>query len=150
MQKVLTRIIVILFIVVPYFAKSQNKTQDLEKIASHIRSSELPDHSYEKDDKKIKFIQAINPIYWALRGGLSFYQNHISSQLSASCIYETSCSRFSKKLFSEYGLVKGIFLTSDRMSKCNRISYSQASRFSLNDQGKIVEHVHDYSFKNAE
>lgn len=150
MQKVLIRIFILCFVIFPFFSKAQSKTQDLASIATHIRSSDLPDHSYEKSTKKTKFIQAVNPLYWVMKGGLSFYQTHISSQLSASCIYEISCSRFSKKLFAEYGLVKGLFLTTDRMSKCNRISYSQANRLSLNDHGKIVEHVHDYSFKHVE
>lgn len=125
-------------------AQSSN---DLKLLSNHSQSSNLPDHSYEKSNKKTKLIQAVNPMYWVYKGGVSFYQAHISSQLSTSCIYETSCSRFSKKLFDEFGVFKAIFLSADRIGRCNRLTYSQTSRLSLNEEGKVIEHTHYYSNK---
>lgn len=120
---------------------------DLALLATHIQKSELPDHSYEKHEKKkLKVLNAINPVYWVYKGGLAFYQSHISEQISSSCIYETSCSRFSKKLFDRYGPFKGLFLSSDRVSRCNRLTYSQVNPLMLNKEGKIIEHVEDYTF----
>ena len=127
-------------------SRSQSIHEDLALLSSHTPKSELPDHSYAKHaDKKIKVINAINPVYWVYKGGLAFYQRHISSQLSTSCIYETSCSRFGKQLFDEFGPFKGLFLSIDRVSRCNRLTYSQVSPLRLNSQGRIIESTSDYS-----
>ena len=125
---------------------SQSIKEDLALLSAHTPKSELPDHSYAKHaDKKVKVINAINPVYWVYKGGLAFYQRHISAQLSTSCIYETSCSRFGKKLFDKFGPFKGLFLSVDRVSRCNRLTYSQVSPLRLNSQGRIIESTSDYS-----
>lgn len=136
----------LLMLVVSISAWSQ-KSNDLALLATHVQKSELPDHSYEKHEKKkLKVINAVNPVYWVYKGGLAFYQSFISEQISSTCIYETSCSRFSKKLFDHYGPFKGLFLSSDRVSRCNRLTYTQANPLKLNSEGKIIEHVEDFSF----
>ncbi len=140
------KIIVIILLGLLNYVQAQSPN-DLALLSTHTQTSDLPDHSYQKSNKKTKFIQAVNPVYWIYKGGISFYQAHISSQLSTSCIYETSCSRFGKKLFNEFGVFKGVFLSADRISRCNRLTYSQTSRLSLNTEGKVIEHIHDYSNK---
>ncbi len=147
MQKPLTSVILILIVMSSIQSMAQQSKHDLALIATHRPASSLPDHSYDQSKKKTTLIQAINPIYWVYKGGISFYQNHISEQLSTSCIYETSCSRFSKELFHEYGAVKAFFLSADRISRCNRITYSETFKLSLNSEGRIKEEATDYSFK---
>ncbi len=125
-------------------AHSQNKAADLQLIATKQGHNH---QEQQKIRKKVKFTQAVNPVYWVYKGGLAVYQKHISPQLSTHCIYETSCSRFSRKLIDEHGLVKGLFLTCDRLSKCNRITLAETSRLRLNKVGKIREEASSYSFK---
>jgi putative component of membrane protein insertase Oxa1/YidC/SpoIIIJ protein YidD len=141
-------IFLLIFIIISLNTKGQNRSADLAMIGTYTPSSSLPDHSYDHSKKKVKFIQAINPLYWTYRGGIAFYQSYISSQLSTSCIYETSCSRFSKKLFTEYSIFKGFFLSADRITRCNRITYSDTSPLSINKEGKVIEDVRDFTFKN--
>ena len=50
------------------------------------------------------------------------YQNVLSQHVSADCLYDPSCSEFSKQAVKKYGLVKGTLLTFDRLSRCNRIA----------------------------
>lgn len=147
MLKILSRyfLVVIIYIFCGQVSIAQS-SNDLTLINAHVPSSDLPDHSYQKNDKKTRFIQAVNPLYWIYKGGISFYQGHISSQLSTSCIYETSCSRFSKKLFNEYGLFKAIVLSADRIGRCNRMTYSQVSKLRMTTEGKVIENVSDFSF----
>lgn len=146
MLRILTSIFFLLFLL-SFKSQSQSKN-DLITLSTHIPKSTLPDHSYEGHaDKKISFVNAINPLYWTYKGGIAFYQKYISSQLSSTCIYETSCSRFGKKLFDEYGPIKGVFLSVDRISRCNRLTYSQSNPYSLNNEGKITETIKDYSNK---
>lgn len=63
-----------------------------------------------------------NPLSLGLGSAMYVYQNVISRQFSAGCLYSPSCSEYSKKLIVDFGLVKGLFLTADRISRCNRIS----------------------------
>ena len=74
---------------------------------------------YSPEDKLAK---KINPINMAFGGLLYVYQNTLSQQFSATCLYQPSCSEFSKKSIHEYGLLKGLFLSADRVSRCNRIA----------------------------
>lgn len=147
MQRTLNKyfIIATLFLLSILSSNAQS-ANDLTLLSKHQTTSSLPDHSYNKNDKKTKFIQAINPLYWVYKGGIGFYQGAISSQLSTSCIYEISCSRFSKRLFNEYGLFKAIALSADRIGRCNRLTYSQVSKLSITTDGKVIEHVHDFTF----
>ncbi|MEQ8927020.1 MAG: membrane protein insertion efficiency factor YidD [Fulvivirga sp.] len=147
MLRTLTSVIFCIFLS-SQIVHAQSKT-DLLKLTTHVPQSELPDHSYEKHaKKKVSVFNAINPLYWTYKGGLAFYQEYISSQLSSTCIYATSCSRFGKKLFDEYGPIKGVFLSVDRIGRCNRLTHSQALPTSMNEQGKIIEFIEDYSNKH--
>jgi putative component of membrane protein insertase Oxa1/YidC/SpoIIIJ protein YidD len=50
------------------------------------------------------------------------YQNVVSAQLSKECPYEITCSNFSKQSIKKFGIVKGLFLSADRLTRCNRIA----------------------------
>jgi putative component of membrane protein insertase Oxa1/YidC/SpoIIIJ protein YidD len=54
-------------------------------------------------------------------GGMSikFYQYFISSQDLPSCVFTPSCSRFAEQSIHNFGILKGILLTSDRLQRCN-------------------------------
>jgi putative component of membrane protein insertase Oxa1/YidC/SpoIIIJ protein YidD len=78
---------------------------------------------------------------------MGFYQKHISAQMGTNCIYETTCSRFSRKLVSEYGVVKGFFLSLDRVGRCNKLAYAEASPLRLNREGKIIEYPLDFKLR---
>ena len=54
-------------------------------------------------------------------GGISikFYQYFISSQDMPSCVFTPSCSRFAEQSIYNFGILKGILLTSDRLQRCN-------------------------------
>lgn len=81
-----------------------------------------------------------------VNGLFNFYKRNISDQIINDCIYEVSCSEFSRDVFEHYGLVKGLFLTCDRLSRCNRLSYEETQRERINEQGKIVDRWGDYRF----
>lgn len=80
------------------------------------------------------------------RGLLSIYDRHISEQILNDCIYEHSCSTFSQGAFSYFGIIKGYFLTADRLSRCNRASLVQVAPVRINEEGKIRDHWTDYTF----
>jgi len=90
-----------------------------------------------------------NPVS-LLAGSLMYaYQNSISVQFSASCLYNPTCSNFSKLLISEFGIIKGTFLSADRLSRCNRISLSKINPLKINAHDhKVHEEVSIYRLRN--
>ena len=93
--------------------------------------------------------KTINPIYHLLSGSMYLYQSLISPQLSTRCAYNPSCSAYSKELIKEYGFIKGIFCSSDRLMRCNRIALADVPPISVNHQdGKICEHIDRYDFRH--
>jgi uncharacterized protein len=114
---------------------AQNKAVNLQYIlASDVDSSQiLPVKKLQKG------IQKYNPLFWFLNGSLTVYQKVISPQFSAICLYEQSCSRFSRASIQEYGILKGVALTADRLSRCNRISATSINPFRITDEGKVID-----------
>ncbi|HHT03999.1 MAG TPA: membrane protein insertion efficiency factor YidD [Bacteroidales bacterium] len=73
------------------------------------------------------------------------YQKIISAQLSSSCAFNPSCSQYSKDLIKEYGIIKGTFLSSDRITRCTRISLADKSSYHFDKgDGKMHERVDRY------
>ena len=86
------------------------KTDHQKSVRPYIYSANTPAYT------------RFNPVNMVFGGLLFFYQNALSQQFSATCLYHPSCSEFSKQSISRYGLLKGIFLSSDRIMRCNRIA----------------------------
>jgi putative component of membrane protein insertase Oxa1/YidC/SpoIIIJ protein YidD len=80
------------------------------------------------------------------KGFLRIYKRHISNQLLNDCIYDVSCSAFSQGAISEFGFIKGVFLSADRLTRCNRASAISILPVRINHEGKIRDHWKDYSF----
>ena len=72
-------------------------------------------------------------------GALFFYQKLISPVLGANCGYSTSCSRFSSKAIKKKGVIPGVLLTADRLTRCNHQAVD-AIHYELKDaQGKVKD-----------
>ena len=86
-----------------------------------------------------------NPLVLFAGGMMFFYQSVISSQLSATCGFNPSCSEMGKNLIKKYGILKGTFCTSDRLMRCNKVSFQNitADEFDKND-GRIHESAEYY------
>ena len=83
--------------------------------------------------------KGFHPISFVMNGTLTFYQKVISPQFSANCLYELSCSRFSREAIRMYGPLKGVALSADRLARCNRISGTTINPFRVNEQGKVID-----------
>lgn len=89
--------------------------------------------------------QTYNPINLTFSGLMFFYQNIISSQINASCLYSPSCSEYAKDCIKKYGLIKGMFLAADRVQKCNRITLLGLDIKKLNKYNRFSDPADDYS-----
>ena len=117
--------LVFLITVYANFAEAQNLSvkKDLELIQKTRLSSQSNSRNrayiYKNEPKTFRTVNPVNLIY----GGLLFvYQNTISQHFSADCLYNPSCSDFSKQAVKQFGLIKGGLLTIDRLNRCTRIS----------------------------
>lgn len=75
-----------------------------------------------------------NPASLLYGGSLYMYQNLISQHFSANCLYDPSCSDFSKQAVKRFGLVKGSLLTIDRLNRCNRIAATGLDPQTINEK----------------
>jgi putative membrane protein insertion efficiency factor len=89
--------------------------------------------------------QKWNPLTYVLGGTMFVYQKIISPQFSAGCLYEPSCSDFSKQLIAQYGLFKGTLASADRLMRCNRLGGYDIEAHQINPiTRKIPEDISIY------
>jgi|GEM_PF-804449 putative component of membrane protein insertase Oxa1/YidC/SpoIIIJ protein YidD len=105
-----------------------------------------PKISFKIEKKERKFIQKINPFYWGYTGLVNFYQKNISVQIAANCIFEETCSHYSRKLVNEKGIFAGIVLSLDRLSRCNKVTLAETSPLRFTKDGKVMERIDEYNF----
>lgn len=67
---------------------------------------------------------------------LTLYQAYISSQDHDKCPYDPSCSVYMFKAIKKEGLIKGLIMGSDRLSRCNR---NQEYLYELNADHKMID-----------
>jgi len=52
---------------------------------------------------------------------IKFYQSFISPLIGSNCRYTPTCSTYSINSLKKHGLIKGMFLSIRRISKCNSL-----------------------------
>ena len=50
---------------------------------------------------------------------IKLYQSFISPLIGANCRYTPTCSEYSINSFKKYGLIRGFYLSTKRILKCN-------------------------------
>lgn len=114
-----------------------------------LRETQMVDHSFDSRNVSYGFSpgkRTWNPAYHVLSSSMYVYQSVVSPLIARQCAYTPSCSAYSKALIREYGLLKGMFLTADRLMRCNRIALSDKNnRYTYIDgHGHISESVGRY------
>ena len=79
----------------------------------------------------------------AATGLIRLYQKFISSQDGPACNFVPSCSRFGMACIREYGMVRGLFLTADRLLRCNGLQSTHYHRDQVT--GKYIDPISDYA-----
>ena len=120
------------------------------------------DSTYADETTDLLFIRQVNPILkekqqeiihinpqvnselkMAATALIRLYQRFISSQDGPSCGFTPSCSRFGMAAVQEYGILRGILLTADRLLRCNG-SQSQHYHIDPNTE-KYVDPISSYA-----
>ena len=79
----------------------------------------------------------------AAAGFIRLYQKFISSQDGPACNFVPSCSRFGMACIQEYGMVRGLCLTADRLLRCNGSPAAHYHRDQVS--GKYIDPISDYA-----
>ena len=68
--------------------------------------------------------RSLNPFYHMAAAAMYAYQRSVSPIMTTRCAFRPTCSAYGKGLIADYGLVRGVVYTADRLTRCNRISLS--------------------------
>jgi len=121
----------------------QHNDKEILTIHSSIEkySNYQPEYLFKNSKPIIKF----NPIT-AIPGGLMFlYQKSISPQIFADCLYEESCSKFSVSAIRRYGILKGIGLSADRLTRCNQFAAEDIHSVRINtEKNRVIDNIEWY------
>lgn len=115
---------IIVFFILLTFDISYSQQSDVELIESknivikEFETTRKVTYLFKDNNWIIKY----NPVSVLFGGLLYVYQKYISIQIAANCPYEVSCSAFSKQCIQRYGLLYGIPLTADRLTRCTRLA----------------------------
>ena len=87
--------------------------------------------------------QETSELNLAATGLIRLYQKFISSQDGPMCNFVPSCSHFGMACIQEFGMVRGLLLTADRLLRCN----GSQSRHHYKDgvSGKFIDPVSNYA-----
>lgn len=87
--------------------------------------------------------QETSELKLAATGLIRLYQKFISSQDGPTCSFFPSCSRFGIACIQEYGVLRGVLLTADRLLRCNGSQSRHYHKDSVT--GKYIDPVSDYA-----
>lgn len=87
--------------------------------------------------------QETSELKLAATGLIRLYQKFISTQDGPTCNFHPTCSRFGMACIQEYGIMRGLLLTADRLLRCN----GSQSRHHHRDEatGKYLDLISDYA-----
>jgi putative component of membrane protein insertase Oxa1/YidC/SpoIIIJ protein YidD len=140
----------VLLVLFSVFFVSRLSAQLDQKQIEAIKQIDFTNHTFDK--RKPKFISMgkspfvkYNPVFLTLGGMLFFYQKAISPQLQSHCPYEISCSAFSKTSIQEFGIIKGVPLTADRLTRCTQFTLIDILPSQVNEHnGSIIDNIDKY------
>lgn len=133
--------------------RAQSPTPDRQLLADRDFENSARFAQYRRpgnSDRVVQFrrkswVAQYNPVALALKGALLGYQRLMSQQLARNCPYQITCSNFSKQAIEQYGLVKGVVLSADRIMRCNRIGLLDVPAIDISpSDGSIIDSLSRY------
>ena len=87
--------------------------------------------------------QETSELKFVATGLIRLYQKFVSSQDGPTCNFQPTCSRFGMACIQEYGVIRGVLLTADRLLRCNGSQSQYYHKDSVT--GKYIDPVSDYA-----
>lgn len=91
-----------------------------------------------------KAVAKLNPFRWLATGSMFFYQQVMSPQINAGCLYQRTCSNYSKAAISYFGLIRGILLTADRLTRCTSGVIPEIEAYRFDEHGHVADEPTQY------
>ena len=153
-MKAFTLFVLGLFFVLHSIGQTKDVDLKLIKEKGENKTHCSENHKHNNTDvlkfKKESFILKYNPISLVFTASMFVYQRVISPQISADCLYEISCSNFGKQSILEFGLIKGVFIATDRLTRCNTMVVDEIPAYKYDPiTGLVNDKPKDYKIKNA-
>lgn len=89
-------------------------------------------------------IAKLNPLRWLATGSMYFYQQVLSPQINAGCLYQRTCSNYSKAAIKQFGIIRGVLLTADRLSRCTSGVLPEIMSYRYDAHGHIIDEPGHY------
>lgn len=107
-QKACSLFVVVLFTLNGAFSQTPNQQQHLVQAYLQKNGAELP-NTHRRSMYRLEGNDSVrkNPVNVFFSGLMYVYQNVFSEQISASCMYQISCSEYTKLCIEENGLLLG-------------------------------------------
>jgi putative component of membrane protein insertase Oxa1/YidC/SpoIIIJ protein YidD len=131
-----------------FCASAQLVSSDLERLQEKdfYRPEDLAHYTGSHNNgqflevKEKSWLARYNPVSLGMGAVMYSYQHVVSPLLSRSCPYEITCSNFAKMSIREWGAFKGVFISADRVLRCNRLSLLNVSPLNIAPRtGKILD-----------
>jgi uncharacterized protein len=120
-------------------------SDDLSLIVNHAKECEQKN----KNLHLVHLQKSYNPVKALLFLTMYFYQKVLSEQISAGCEFERTCSGFSIAAIHEFGFLKGMCLSADRLTRCNGQAQIESEEYLINHaNGKTIDEPFMYRFKD--
>lgn len=139
-------LLITMFLLTVQIMRAQTWKSDMALIrGEQTDNTETPYYQRPGNNSRIiqtrhnNILAAYNPVTLVLKGTMFMYQHAISPQLARHCPYEITCSNFSKQSIQEYGIVKGVFLSADRILRCNRIGILDTDPLDFNNKNGTIK-----------
>lgn len=126
--------LVILFI---HFTCFSQHATDLKLILSPSQTN-LTTQEYKPITKHKRIVP------YLFKPGYLLFKHVLYNQMGLTCVYNQPCMDFCGELIERYGLVKGYFLSFDRIVRCNRLTPLETYPSGLTLNGKLIDSVSDY------
>ena len=151
MSLILRLIPLLLFMLIGSTMEAQLSIEQLEQ----IETVDWTNHEF--DPRRPQFmkignnaITRYNPVSLVFSGSLFMYQKFLSPQLASHCPYQISCSAFSKGSIEEFGLIKGVALSADRLTRCTQFTLIDILPSQINaSDGYIIDPVSKYALPKS-
>lgn len=144
----------ILTILLVFVALANVRAQLSSEQMARVRDANFETHQFDARHPDVLWIgnnafTRYNPVSLTLSGMMYLYQKAISPQLQSDCPYEVSCSAFSKVAIGEFGLVKGVAMTADRLTRCTEFTKIDILPSQVNMRtGRIIDPLEKYHHAN--
>ena len=104
-------------------------------VSAQNKMMEFKNENYKSEFQRIQLEKNVKKKKGFANSLLNFYQSKLSPLIAADCVYQLSCSRFSRESIHKKGLFIGVLQTADRLTRCSYPCAKEIPDYKFNDEG---------------